>query len=175
MPNDDGRRWLIRTSLACDRADPAVVGALDLVYCAASIGYVVWSSRAASRQRERVNGQIIVAFAAFDKDGHLMTTAMGALPSRVIETTATAQQVLEAVNHRMPSFRSTVLLTQKWSILNDVLPRLASIVSRLQPPAPLSADELAEGFRPRFIETAAGLARDLTVKLDGAPRRQRQD
>jgi hypothetical protein len=158
-----------------------------------SIGFAVWDYISDRDIRNKAR-KIVIASAAFDKQGRLLVMPDGHLPMHVIESQAdlkvsfvsgAAQRingwhryikdVLEELDPRQQTFQWLYSLSFNWTILNPFIPRIRSTIARRHAIVSSKkkgnqtkagkAEELVQ-FRSRFIEAAYELAEELDLPLD---------
>ena len=159
-----------------------------------SIGFAVWDYISDRDIRSKAR-KIVIASAAFDKQGRLLVRPDGHLPMHVIESQADLkvrspspnevagsssgnfllQDVLEELDPRQQTFQWLYSLSFNWKILNPFIPRIRNTIARRHSTANSKkkgnqtkagkTEELVQ-FRSRFIEAAYELAEELELPLE---------
>lgn len=79
------------------------------------------------RDARRKAKKVVVASATFDKQGRLLVKPDGTMPMKVIETDVMIRDVLDALDHRQPTFQWLFALSWDWDI---IAPFIKAITSR---------------------------------------------
>lgn len=140
-----------------------------------AIGFAIWDYLAEQDIRSKAR-KIVIASAAFDKQGRLLVRPDGYLPMHVIESQAEFKDVLQELDPRQATFQWLYSLSFNWTILGPFLPRIRNTIARRKAQDASGgkkhnqtkmgkAHELVQ-FRSRFIEATYTLAEELEVPFE---------
>ncbi|KAL8868556.1 MAG: hypothetical protein Q9174_004914 [Haloplaca sp. 1 TL-2023] len=173
VPNDHGP--LSR------QATVIIVLCLSITSCATLIFFAVYGQRMKAQAAHRAQ-QVVLASVVFDRDGRLLVTPDGKLPSRKIVKTY-VEQNLEVFNVEHPVFTWMYRASHCWASVVELIPQMRTnlqAAKRSQSTRPGTANSASEGmtingtedldfavaFKEHFCYAASGLAEWLQEPLE---------
>ncbi|KAI9829072.1 MAG: hypothetical protein M1832_000095 [Thelocarpon impressellum] len=130
-----------------------IVIALSLSSCALLLILALFAQRRRAKSADRTK-QVVLACVAFDKDGRLMVTPEGLLPSQKITNSYIERSFEDVFSISHPVFLWVFRTTRNWFSIRDLLPGMRI---HLQATAAVKEDQPNLGASTPGYETAGGI------------------